>query len=319
MAELLHVDATVRTHGVRVSVRVEAGEHLAVVGPNGTGKSTLLRLVAGDLRPSDGEVWLDGQLLADPTHFVPPHRRSTAFVEQRPTLFPHLDVLDNVMFGLRARGVGRRRARARALEELEVVGLAELRRRRPHQLSGGQAQRLTIARALATDPLVLLLDEPFAALDVTATPELRRLLRQRLDGVTTLLVTHDPVDALVLAERLVAIEDGEMVADGPTASLLDAPPTPFLAALTGLNRLDLPEGAVVVAPSEVFVTTQTPTATGHAACVTQVAPARGCVELTMELHGQPLVAELSPVDYAAHEWAPGDTVSVTLGHTKRLD
>ncbi|HOA26325.1 MAG TPA: ABC transporter ATP-binding protein [Arachnia sp.] len=237
MAEGLRLDAGVAARGVRVELAVAPGEILALIGPNGAGKSTSIQLVAGALRPDDGEVAIGAATVADARGFVPANRRRVGYLEQRPLLFPHLSVLDNVAYGPRSRGVGKVEARARAERELAAVGLAGFERRRPRELSGGQAQRVALARALAFDPDVVLLDEPFAALDASATPELRRVLRDRLRGITTLLVTHDPLDVLVLADRVAYLEAGRVAETGAVEDVFQRPGTPFLADFVGLNLL----------------------------------------------------------------------------------
>lgn len=212
----------------------------AVVGPNGAGKSTLIELLAGTLRPDAGTVTIGGETVADGRRCVPAHRRSVAVLHQHPLLFPHLDAAANVAFGPRARGASRSKARDRAARELAAVGASELAGRRAQTLSGGQAQRVALARALATDPAVVLLDEPFAALDVGAAASLRRLLAARLattEGLTVALVTHDPLDIWALADRLLCLDAGRVVAHGDAAALLARPVTPFLADLAGVNLL----------------------------------------------------------------------------------
>lgn len=241
---------TDRTGGVRVAARVDArdvdvditlaaGTTTAVVGPNGAGKSTLVRLISGQLRPDAGRVEIDGVVVSDAATHLPAHRRTIALLEQRPLLFPHLDVLDNVAFGVRARGASRPAARARALTELDAVGAAGFAHRRPESLSGGEAQRVALARALATDPSVILLDEPFSALDVGTGAVIRQLLARRLaeSPATVVLVTHDPLDVWALADHLVALERGRVTARGDVDALLGRPRTGFLARLSGVNLL----------------------------------------------------------------------------------
>ena len=215
------------------ALELAAGETVAVLGPNGAGKSTLLSVVAGLQRAGGGRVTLDGRELGD----LPPHRRGVALLAQDPLLFPHLTAADNVAFGPRSQGVRRKDAHDRALGLLAQVGVADLAKRRPHQLSGGQAQRVAIARALAIDPDVLLLDEPMAALDVDVTPALRQTLRTVLADRTTLLVTHDVLDALLLADRVVVLEGGRIVESGATADILSRPRSAFAARLAGLDLL----------------------------------------------------------------------------------
>ncbi|PZS31168.1 MAG: ABC transporter ATP-binding protein [Pseudonocardiales bacterium] len=226
---------------VDVALSVPAGGVVALLGPNGAGKSTVLRAVAGLLRLSSGHVRVDGGVLEDATTGVrlPPERRPAALVFQDYLLFPHLSARDNIAFGLRARGVGRRAAHARADALLTQIGLADRADARPGQLSGGQAQRVALARALAVDPRLLLLDEPLAALDAGTRMVVRTELRHRLDGFdgATVLVTHDPLDALVLADTLVVIEAGAVVQAGSPAEVARRPLTDYVARLVGLNLL----------------------------------------------------------------------------------
>ena len=166
---------------------------------------------------------------------VAPHRRRIALLAQEPLLFPHLSVLDNVAFGPRSAGAGRSESRGRAREWLEEVGIGDLADRRPAQLSGGQAQRAAVARALAAEPDLLLLDEPMAALDVAVTPALRQTLRRVLAERTCVVVTHDVLDALLLADRVLVLEGGRVVEQGPTREVLTRPRSAFAARLAGLN------------------------------------------------------------------------------------
>ncbi|WP_432514998.1 sulfate/molybdate ABC transporter ATP-binding protein [Kineococcus sp. SYSU DK001] len=235
----LEVDVAFAPRALAVRCEVAAGEVLAVLGPNGAGKSTLLALLAGLLRPTAGRVVLDGRVLADDRTRVPPHRRGVGLLAQDPLLFPHLSVEDNVAFGPRSAGASRRRARARAAGLLAEVGAAGFAARRPHELSGGQAQRVALARALAAEPRLLLLDEPLAALDVTAAPEVRQVLRRVLRGGdrTAVLVTHDPLDALALADRVVVLDAGRVVERGAVQDVLTTPRSAFGARLAGLVLL----------------------------------------------------------------------------------
>ena len=236
----LAVHAAVPERGLAWDLDVAEGTVVAIVGPNGAGKSSLLRAVTGALRPATGTVAIAGEVVSGPGMYVPVHRRRVALLEQRPLLLPHLDVLDNVAFGLRAKGVRRGPARARAAEHLAALGCAEFGARRSWELSGGEAQRVAIARALATEPRLLLLDEPMAALDVSVAPTVRSLLREVLSGDaprTGLLVTHDVIDALTLADRLVLVDGGRIAAQGPVEAMLARPRRPFLADLVGVNLL----------------------------------------------------------------------------------
>ena len=235
----LSFQAAVAGRGFDVALTVRPGETVAVMGPNGAGKSTLLAGIAGLLRPDSGRAELNGETLFDldgATHaWSPPHSRGTALLAQEPLLFPHLTVLDNVAFGPRSAGVPKREARERALRLLADVEAEHLAGRRPAELSGGQAQRVAVARALAADPALLLLDEPLAALDIHSAPLLRRLLKRVLVGRQAIIVTHDVLDALMLADRVVILESGTIAEDGPTRTVLERPRSSFAAGLAGLN------------------------------------------------------------------------------------
>ncbi|KAA1378192.1 sulfate/molybdate ABC transporter ATP-binding protein [Aeromicrobium fastidiosum] len=233
----LSLSATVTARDVEVALDVEDGQTVAVLGPNGSGKSTLLSVVAGILRPDAGRATLDGHTLFDVAAgtWLPPHERGTALLAQDPLLFPHLSVLDNVAFGPRSSGTGRAASREVARAWLDEVEAGDLAGRRPAGLSGGQAQRVAIARALAADPRLLLLDEPMAALDVTVVPAMRQVLRRVLAGRSAVIVTHDVLDALLLADHVVVVEAGRIVEQGPTKDVLARPRSTFGAGIAGLN------------------------------------------------------------------------------------
>ncbi len=228
----LHLDVELHTAG---------GETIAVLGPNGAGKTTLFRCLAGLLAIDEGLIRLDDRVLDDPIAgvFVPANQRPMGVVFQDYLLFPSLTAIENVAFGLRARGVPRGEARQRALTWLTRVGLDDHAHLRPGALSGGQAQRVALARALATEPRVLLLDEPLAALDAGTKADVRRDLRRHLatfDGAR-LLVTHDPVDAYALADRVVIVESGRIVQSGTLSEVTARPRSRYVADLVGLNLL----------------------------------------------------------------------------------
>jgi len=213
---------------------------VAILGPNGAGKSTLVRAIAG-LHPIDtGSIIINDRVVDDgETTLVPAQRRSVGVVFQDYALFPHLSVLDNVAFGPRSRGAGRSASSATALETLRLLGVADLARRKPGEISGGQAQRVALARALATAPDVLLLDEPLAALDVETKETVRAELQTQLDAFTgcAVLITHDPLDALLLADRVIVLENGVVSQDGTPAELSQRPLTGYVATLMGVTLL----------------------------------------------------------------------------------
>lgn len=231
--------ATVAERNYDVAFEVAAGEVLAILGPNGAGKSTTLHLIAGLLQPDSGFVRVGGRTLTDTAAGVrvATHDRRVGLLLQDPLLFPHLSVQRNVEFAPRSRGAGRAAARRAAATWLGEVGLAELAQRRPQQLSGGQAQRVAIARALAGEPEVLLLDEPLAGLDVAVAASVRALLRRvaAATGRATVLITHDLLDVLTLADRVMVLEGGSVAEIGPVADVLATPRSRFGARIAGVN------------------------------------------------------------------------------------
>ena len=235
--------ATVRERDLDLAFRVDEGEVVAILGPNGSGKSTALAVIAGLLHPDVGHATLDGSRLLEVGRpgaapvWVPPHARGIALLAQEPLLFPHLTALDNVAFGPRSQGHSRREARSVAEHWLDEVDATQYAGRKPGQLSGGQAQRVAVARALAADPKLLLLDEPMAALDVAVAPALRQMLRRVLQDRSAVIVTHDVLDALLLADRVIVIDHGHVVEEGPTTQVLARPRNPFTARIAGLNMV----------------------------------------------------------------------------------
>lgn len=232
MSAEVRIQVQVPERGVAVELSPRPGVVTAVIGPNGAGKSTLLEAISGSLT-AQGSVRVDGRELTR----LPPHRRGLGVLQQRPVLFETMSVRDNVAFGPRAHGAARGIARERAVRVLERVGAQDLASRRPRTLSGGQAQRVALARTLAVDPTVMLLDEPFAALDAEVTSHLRSLLAEVLADRTTLLVTHDLLDVLALAQDVAVLEDGHVVQLGTREEVLSRPPTAFVAHLVGRELL----------------------------------------------------------------------------------
>jgi ABC-type Fe3+/spermidine/putrescine transport system ATPase subunit len=217
-----------------LSIGVEPGELVAFLGPSGCGKTTALKIVAGLLRPTSGEVLVDGDRVTD----VPPERRGAAMVFQKPLLFPHMSVAQNIGFGLRMRSVPRDRMEKRvdrALRNVRMEGVAD---RRPGELSGGQQQRVALARALVTEPRLLLLDEPLSALDASLRGEMRELVRevQEQGGYTTVFVTHDQEEAVVLANRIVLLFEGRLQMYDEPQAFYDRPATRRIAGFFGATN-----------------------------------------------------------------------------------
>jgi molybdate transport system ATP-binding protein len=232
--------AVVAGRGLDVEFTVAPGEVLAVLGPNGAGKSTALHVVAGLVRPDAGSVRVGDRVLTDASTgvCVGTHDRRVGLLMQNPLLFPHLSVAANVAFGARSgKRLGRKASRSAAEHWLAEVEAADLADRKPRQLSGGQAQRVALARALAADPDVLLLDEPLTGLDVGVAAAMRKVLRGFLvrDGRSSVFVTHDLLDVVTLADRVIVLESGRVAEHGPTATILAAPRSGFGARFAGIN------------------------------------------------------------------------------------
>ena len=350
---ILNVDASMRRGDltVRLAFSVDKGEVLGVLGPNGAGKTTLLRALAGLAPVSGGRITLDGEVLDDAGsgEFVEPSDRPVALVFQDYRLFPHLSVLDNVAFSARSKGAGRTSSREAASPWLSRLGLDGLAGRRPGELSGGQAQRVALARALAADPRPLLLDEPLSALDAGTRLDIQTQLRGHLADFPgpVLLVTHDPLEALVLADRLLVIEAGQVVQHGTAAQVARRPATDYVARLVGLNlyrgRVDgqtvtLPGGGsfvvpdhgehgdvlVTVRPSSVLVSARADgdqgPPTGSSARNTWAGTVSGLSMLTdrvrLDIDARPAVlADVTAASVAELHLAPGVPVWVSVKAT----
>jgi len=232
-----HIVAHRGSFSVDVAITAHPGEVLAILGPNGAGKTTILHALAGLLPLSEGHVRVGAASWSDQHHHLPSEARHAGLLAADHLLFPHLTARRNVTFGPLARGASKAAANERALAELNALGVGGLADRRPRQVSHGQAQRIALARALATDPVVLLLDEPLSALDPSSRPTVRAALASRLtayDGVT-IIVTHGPLDALTLADRLVFMEAGRIVQEGSPREIVEHPRNRYVAAVAGLN------------------------------------------------------------------------------------
>jgi iron(III) transport system ATP-binding protein len=271
----LHIDGVAKRFGAThvlhdVDLEVADGALTAVLGPSGCGKTTLLRLIAGFLPTDAGTIALDGEVVSAPGRHVPAQRRRVGYVAQEGALFPHLNVADNITFGLPRRA---RRMQERVGDLLDLVGLdAALARRYPHELSGGQQQRVALARALAPRPSLVLLDEPFASLDAGLRQGTGRAVAQALRevGATAVLVTHDQSEALSLAGQVAVMREGRIVQVGAPDRVYGAPADPEVAAFVGesvvlpaavaggvascaLGRLDVADGAVPPGATSVLI------------------------------------------------------------------
>jgi molybdate transport system ATP-binding protein len=342
----LSAEVRVRLGAFELQAEVDgaAGETIAILGPNGAGKTTLLRALAGLVPLAGGRVVLGSTVLEDAATdvHVPPERRPIGVVFQDYLLFPHLSALENVAFGPRCKGLAPADARARAREWLGRMRLAERAAAQPAQLSGGQAQRVALARALAVTPELLLLDEPLAALDVGTRAEVRRDLHAvlRTFGGVGVLVTHDPLDALTLGDRLVVLEHGRIVQTGTGAEIAARPRSRWVADLVGVNllageaehgrirlegggTLDAPDadaGPVfaVVHPRAVVLHRERPEGTAR-----NVWPARvdfldvGGPRVRVRVAGTPsVVAEVTPAAVAELALGPGVAVWVAVKATE---
>ena len=342
----LDTHVVVRRPGQSLDVRLtaERGDIVAVIGPNGAGKSTFVRALAGIVSLADGgHVRCDG---ADwEGHGVPrlsAQERRVGMVFQEGLLFPHLTVLRNVAFGPRSRGVPRAAAEATARHWLERLGVEDLAGRRPQQLSGGQAQRVSIARALATEPRLLLLDEPLASLDVGVAMALRLELSRHLaayDGVAV-LVTHDALDAMTVANRVLVVDDGTVAQEGTPAEVAQRPRTDHVARLVGINVLRgvssgttirMSDGEILVTstsargevdacfrPSAVTLTTVEPSGSARnrwPGTVVSVAPHGAAVRVHLDA-ASGLIADVTPASAAQLGLAPGTSVWAAVKATE---
>jgi molybdate transport system ATP-binding protein len=299
---------------VQATAVAERGQVVAVIGPNGAGKTSLLRAVAG-LVPAEGELRVDGRSWTR----LAVRERAVGMAFQDQLLFPHLTALENVAFGPRTAGAPRAEARRTAQEWLDRFGVGDLARRKPRQLSGGQAQRVSIARALATDPRLLLLDEPFSGLDIGVAASLRVELARHLasyDGVT-LLVTHDAIDALTLADVVWVLDDGRLVQVGPPRDVAARPLTRHVARLVGLNVMTEGDRFLSFSPSAVTVSPAEPAGSARhrwPGTVTSLAPHGDAVRLLVSGEHE-LLADVTPAAVAELELSPGRQVWLSVKET----
>ncbi|MEM7170353.1 MAG: ABC transporter ATP-binding protein [Pseudomonadota bacterium] len=233
-----------------VDLEINAGEFFAMLGPSGSGKTTCLRLIAGFDQPSDGHI----EIFGDQVEGVPPYRRSVNTVFQDYALFPHLDVLDNVAYGLMIKGLAKETRRQKAREALELVRLPGYEARRPAQLSGGQRQRVALARAIVNQPKVLLLDEPLGALDLKLREQMQEELKalQQTLGITFVFVTHDQGEALSMADRIAVFNEGSIMQVGTPEDIYRRPRSPFVADFVGASNVLPPALTVKLAGKEAW-------------------------------------------------------------------
>ena len=288
-----------------VSVSVESGSLTGLLGPSGSGKSTLLRVIAGLETPDSGEVFISGKEATA----VAPQKRGVGFVFQHYAPFTHMTVWDNIAFGLSIRRRPKEEIEARVTELLELVQLNGLGKRYPSQLSGGQRQRMALARALAAEPELLLLDEPFGALDARVRKELREWLLRLHDEmhVTTIFVTHDQEEALEVADNVVVMNAGRVEQVAPPRELYDHPANPFVMSFVGpVNRI----GESWVRPHDIEITHE-PNGPAHEAQVERIV--RLGFEVRVDIvrdDGERLHVQLTRNEAEVLELAPGDIVYV---------
>ncbi len=297
-----------------VTLDVPSGSLTALLGPSGCGKTTLLRTIAGFERPDRGRIVSNG---TDITH-ARLGTRDIGFVFQSYALFPHLTVADNIAFGLSVRGAAKDARSKRVGELLELVRLPGYERRMPHQLSGGQRQRVALARALAAKPAFLLLDEPFAALDLTVRRELRRWLRSLHEEthVTTLLVTHDPDEAMDIADNIVLMHDGRVQQSGSPGTLYAEPATPFVMTFIGeANAIETDGRTVYVRPHEVLLE-RAASASGITGTAERIVDFGSRVQVELRLGDDRIVAELSDARFRELGCTVGGTYDVVFTRTR---
>lgn len=315
----------------RVSFAIDRGRLIGLLGPSGGGKSTLLRMLAGLEKPDEGDILLDGRRVND----VPPQHRGIGFVFQNYALFRHMTVFDNIAFGLEVKGARRGEIRERVEELLALTGLEGCGRRYPHQLSGGQRQRVAFARALAPRPQLLLLDEPFAAIDAKVRKELRTWLKEMIErvGITSIFVTHDQDEAVEVADEMLIFSNGRLEQQGSPLDVYRQPRTPFVASFIGESRVlphperlrgfeeSLGQGyrSVIIRPEFVEAGTERELAcplTAQKGTVRQTYFRGGHMELEIEVGGNRLIAR-RPLDREPLE--PGDEALVLIHRLYVLD
>lgn len=306
-----------------VSFGIERGRLVALLGPSGSGKTTLLRMIAGLETPNSGDIYIDGRRVND----TPASKRGIGFVFQSYALFRYMTVYDNVAFGLELQKVPKNEIKKRVMELLEITGLSGMEKRYPNQLSGGQRQRVAFARALAPNPQVLLLDEPFAAIDAKVRTELRLWLRQMVTklGITSIFVTHDQDEAVEVADEIIITNHGRIEQMGTPAEIYKSPDTPFVAQFIGrtneisdyytLNGFDRIDNAVkaVVRPEFVqiskFGKLERFMSAAEEGIVEDVVFRGNRLDVTIDIHGIRIIGEWS---FEKDSLQIGEKVSVLI-------
>ncbi len=301
---------------LRAAFTLDPGAPTAVIGPNGSGKTTLLKVLAGIIEPT-GSITFDGVSWTEPTRRI--QDRRVGYVFQDINLFPHLNAIENVAFGLHARGVARSAALDQALTWLERFEIGDLAQRRPSELSGGQAQRVAIARALAVGPDLLLLDEPFSGLDVGVAAALRVELAQHLGDFPglALMVTHDAIDALTLAQQVLVLDEGAIAQRGTPVEVAARPRTDHVARLVGLNVHREGDSLLAFRPSAVTVSVERPMGSARHVwhgLISGLAPHGDAVRLAVDA-GQVILADITPAAAAELALAPGREVWLAVKET----
>lgn len=346
---MLEVDVRkqLREFELNISFSIEFGETLALIGPSGAGKTTILDLIVGFRQPDEGHIEVGGRVLFDSKQRInlPPEKRHLGYVFQDYALFPHLTVLQNVEYGMRARGMARDEIARRATETLRMLGIAHLAGVLPKRISGGESQRVALARALAAGGQVLLLDEPLAALDAQtrqmARGDLRKIIRSV--RVAAVFVTHDYVDALAFGDRICVIDRGQVIQVGSQEDLLLRPKTKFVAEFMGVNFIhgvaestgdgrsrvlvngvevttalqDPGEVFLAFSPSDVTLSSDRPSGSAQnvfPACVTGLLQLGGRIRVDLDA-GFPLIAEVTPTSVARLKLQVGSRVYASVKAT----
>ena len=304
-----------------LDLEIGSGEFFSMLGPSGSGKTTVLRMIAGFELPTAGTISLAGEDVTTKA----PFDRDVNTVFQDYALFPHLNVIDNVEYGLKVRNVGKDERRARAMAALEKVHLADFAERKPSQLSGGQRQRVALARAIVVEPKILLLDEPLGALDLKLREKMQIELKelQRDLGITFVFVTHDQDEALTLSDRIAIFNNGRIEQIGTPEELYEKPATEFVARFVGTanvfddaasQKLFGKAGTHMIRPEQIEVGDK-----GQSATVTETIYLGSSIRLILNLEDQQIIAEISASDDKAKTYRRGATVKVNMNPTDLVE